>query len=80
MNYSSSVTTTGRFRAEELARLEEHLESQLSGRVRDFHLRVYDDGLVLCGWAPTYYGKQLAQHLAMQATDLPIRANDIQVS
>jgi len=74
------MQTLERLTDEEVARIEDHVECRLSGRLHDFHLRVRDDGLVLCGRAPTYYAKQLAQHLVMRATDLPIRANDIQVT
>jgi len=77
---NNSVQTVDHFSAEEIAQLEEHVECQLSGRIRDFHLCVSDDGLVLCGRAATYYAKQLAQHLVMRATDVPIRANDILVT
>jgi hypothetical protein len=35
--------------------------------------------LVLCGHAHTYYAKQLAQHAVMEASSLPIRANEIDV-
>ena len=38
-----------------------------------------DNGLILQGYAFTYYAKQLAQHAIMQATRLPILANDIEV-
>jgi hypothetical protein len=36
-------------------------------------------GLVLTGQASTYYAKQLAQHAVMEATALPILANEIDV-
>ena len=52
---------------------------RLYGRVRDFRLRLQDNGLILQGSALTYYAKQLAQHAVMQATRLPILANDIEV-
>jgi len=78
---SNSVQTVDHFSVEEIGRLEEYVECQLSGRLRDFHVRLADNGgLVLCGRAPTYYAKQLAQHVVMRATDLPIVANDIQVT
>jgi hypothetical protein len=38
-----------------------------------------DGGLVLMGLAMTYHAKQLAQHAAMEAVDVPIRANEIEV-
>ena len=64
---------------DELDQLEAHVRSRLNGRVRDFRLLVRDDGLVLQGHSHTYYGKQIAQHAVLEATRLPIRANQIEV-
>jgi hypothetical protein len=64
----------------EMERLETHVQSRLNGRVRHFRLVVRGCGLVLTGHARTYYAKQLAQHAVMEATALPILANEIQVS
>jgi 23S rRNA G2069 N7-methylase RlmK/C1962 C5-methylase RlmI len=64
---------------ETLHELEEQIQRRLRGRVRDFQLILRDDGLVLRGHTCTYYAKQLAQHAVMEATDLPIRANEIKV-
>jgi hypothetical protein len=63
----------------EIAQLETHVQSRLNGRVRHLRLVVRGCGLVLTGRAGTYYGKQLAQHAVMEATSLPILANDIDV-
>jgi hypothetical protein len=60
--------------------LEAHVQSRLGGQVRDFGLVVTDKGLILRGHAHTYYAKQLAQHVVMEATRLPILANEIEVS
>jgi hypothetical protein len=61
----------------------EHLEAlllnRLGGRVRDVHVLVRHNGLILQGRAPTYHAKQLAQHAAMEVGGLPILANDIEV-
>jgi hypothetical protein len=62
-----------------MQQLEHHLQSQLSGRVRHFRRAVHECGLILTGHARTYHAKQLAQHAVMQATTLPILANEIQV-
>jgi Universal stress protein family len=59
--------------------LEELVRDSVGGRLREFRLVVADSGLILQGRAPTYYGKQLAQHAVMQATCLPILANEIEV-
>ncbi len=65
--------------AEEIERLANRIRATLSGRIRDFRLEVGAAGLVLRGWARTYYAKQLAQHAVMAATDLPIVRNEIEV-
>lgn len=63
----------------QLDRLEERVERQLSGRLRDFRLKWRCDGLVLRGRTRTYHAKQLAQHAVITATNLPIARNDIEV-
>jgi anti-sigma B factor antagonist len=63
----------------EIGQLETHVQSRLHGRVRHFRLVARGCGLVLTGRAGTYYGKQLAQHAVMEATSLPILANEIEV-
>jgi hypothetical protein len=63
----------------ELEQLETRVQSRLNGRVRDFRLAVRGCGLVLTGQARTWYAKQLAQHAVMEATALPIVANEIDV-
>lgn len=73
----SSTVTTG-LQADHLEAL---VQRQLTGRVsvRDLRVLVEDRGLVLRGRAATYYAKQIAQHAAMEATGLPILANEIEV-
>jgi hypothetical protein len=63
----------------EISQLETHVQSRLNGRVRYFRLVIRGCGLILTGRAATYYGKQLAQHAVMEATSLPILANEIEV-
>jgi hypothetical protein len=60
--------------------LETHIQCRLSGQIRELRLVVVDKGLILRGYAHTYYAKQLAQHWVMEATRLPILANEIEVS
>ena len=62
------------------AELEAQIRCRMRGRVRDLRLVVTDQGIVLRGTAGTYYVKQLAQHVVMGATGLPILANEIEVS
>lgn len=69
--------------AEPIYARHEHLETlvqrRVGSRVRDLHIVVRPNGLVLTGWAATYHAKQLAQHVAMELAPLPILANDIEV-
>jgi hypothetical protein len=52
----------------------------MSGLLCDFQLVFRNNGLVLRGRVHTYYAKQLAQHAVMEASSLPIRANEMEVS
>jgi hypothetical protein len=59
--------------------LETHLQVRLGSRVRQLRVVSQNDGVILQGIASTYYAKQLAQHLIMQITNLPLLANEIEV-
>jgi hypothetical protein len=59
--------------------LEIQLQSQLSGRIYDLQLILQDGMLIIRGRSHTYYGKQLVLSAVMQATDVPVLANDIEV-
>ena len=48
-------------------------------RIRDLRVELEGGGLILHGWAATYYAKQLAQHAAAEAAGLPVRTNAINV-
>src|SRR4029077_5174804 len=61
-------------------RLESLIEHRLGNRVRDLRVEVRPAGLVLLGRASTYHAKQLAQHAALEAADLPILSNEIEVT
>ena len=61
-------------------KLQAQLQGLLSGKVRDFRFLVLDEGIILQGYAHTYYAKQLAQHAVMQATQIQILANQIEVN
>jgi len=63
----------------DLGALEAHVQARLHGRVRDLQVVASAGGLRLHGFSHSYYAKQLAQHAVMEATDLPILANEIQV-
>jgi hypothetical protein len=63
----------------ELDKLQEDVRCRLAGRVFDLRLLFRDNGLVLQGYAHSYHAKQLAQHFVVQATYIPLVANDIKV-
>ena len=64
---------------EELDALETQLQSRLGNRVRELRLLWTSAGLVLKGCTHTYHNKQLAQHLVLQESKLPLAANQIEV-
>ena len=66
--------------SETLARIEEHIRCRLTGLLRGFQLIFRDHGLVLRGHVHTYYAKQLTQHAVMEASSLPILANEMEVA
>jgi osmotically-inducible protein OsmY len=55
------------------------LRQRLKGRVRELRVVIQNGNVILRGSTSTYYAKQLAQHLAMEAIKLPILANEIEV-
>jgi hypothetical protein len=63
-----------------LDHLETSLQARLSGRIRCLRLLLCDSGIVLRGFAHTYYAKQVAQAAVMSETTVPIVANEIEVS
>ena len=63
-----------------LARIEEHVRRRLTGLLRDFQLVFREQGLVLHGRVHTYYAKQLTHHAVMEASSLPILANEMEVA
>ncbi len=73
------MTDAQHINSEEEIRLEMHIQARLSGRVRGIRVVRRDNGFVLQGRTPTYYAKQLVLHAAMQATTLPILADEIEV-
>jgi osmotically-inducible protein OsmY len=64
----------------EAERLETLVQSRLHGRVRNFRVAVRGGGVILTGQSRTYYAKQLAQQAVLEASALPILANEIHVS
>lgn len=80
-----SMTSTSQGRAckapdrELLDELEMRVQSCLGGRVQDLRIFYLEGGLVLRGRSHSYYAKQMAQHHAQEISELPIRANEIEV-
>jgi hypothetical protein len=60
--------------------LEHRLQARLSGRVQRLRILIQGCGIILRGFARTYYAKQVAQHAIMAETSMPILANEIEVS
>ena len=63
-----------------MVRINERLRGRFTESVRELQLMVRDGGLVLSGRARSFYAKQQVQHVVMEITDLPIRANEIRVT
>lgn len=59
--------------------IEVRLRRRLGGRLREFSVAIEPDGVTLWGLVPTYYGKQMAQEVAMQVSGLNVAANHIDV-
>jgi osmotically-inducible protein OsmY len=65
--------------SDQAAALEALVHSRLGWRIQELRLVVSDEGVILRGQSRTYYAKQLAQHVVMNAAGLPILANEIEV-
>jgi hypothetical protein len=61
-------------------KLADQVRRRLAGRVHDLRLVLRDDGLILQGYCRSYHAKQLAQHLVVAGTHVPLLANEIEVS
>ncbi len=79
VEHESNQPLASQFDPMGLRLLEMGLRRQLCGHVRDFQLEPFGQGLILRGRANSYYAKQVAQEAVMEATDLPIEANQIAV-
>jgi hypothetical protein len=55
------------------------LRRRLGARVCEVRVLARDGGVILHGRAPSYYTKQLAQHVVMQGLKLLVMANEIEV-
>jgi hypothetical protein len=66
--------------ADGVTELETLVQCRLNGELQEFRLVVRDKGLVLRGRARTYYAKHRAEIVVGEITQLPILANEIEVS
>jgi hypothetical protein len=65
--------------AEMEMQLETHIKTQLGTRVRHLGVVYRNKGIIMRGRAHTFHAKQLAQHLVMKMTSVPILANEFEV-
>ncbi|HID77133.1 MAG TPA: BON domain-containing protein [Planctomycetaceae bacterium] len=66
--------------AEQLAAsIEQAVWRETAGGIRDLHVEVSEEGVLLSGHCRTYYAKQRAQHAAMRLPYPGRLTNDIQV-
>lgn len=65
--------------SETIEKVEAEIRRRLGGRANDLRVVARGEGLALQGRSPTHYVRQLAQQVAMELTELPILANEIQV-
>ena len=79
MNASFACEAVNDLCMDEIEAIEERLQHHLRGRVRHLRLFIVPGGLILRGRASTYYAKQLAQQAVLEATVIPIVANEIDV-
>ena len=79
MTLQSAAETIDAPTSETLARIQDDVRRMFFHRIHDFHIQAIDDGLVLYGRTKTYHGKQLVQHAVMEATEIRLAANNIDV-
>lgn len=79
MNTASNTCTPVAPTASIVAELELLIRRRTSGRIRNAQVRLLEHGLVLTGFTPNYYVKQLAQQAILESTQMPILRNEIEV-
>ena len=67
-------------KSNELGPVVSEVSRLLRGRLKSFGIARCDKGLVLVGWAPSFYVKQLAQQAVKRLTPVPIAENEIEVA
>jgi hypothetical protein len=66
--------------ADNLGQIEGQVKGRLRGMLQDFLLMAAEEGLILRGRSKTFYAKQMAQQIVMESTNVPIKANNIEVA
>jgi len=64
----------------QLGQIEEMLQFRLGHRIRDLRIWVEPHGIILSGYAASYYDKQMAQHMIRELTNLGVGDNRIVVN
>jgi hypothetical protein len=80
MNRVVDTQTIDLLTPETLAQVENHVQCRLGGQVHDFRLVVRNGGLILVGQAHVYHARLFAEQAVSDAVQLPIMANEIEVS
>jgi hypothetical protein len=62
-----------------VSRVERTVRCRTGGRIRDLHVELQGDDVILSGVACTYYAKQLATHAALGELDDRTLSNEIEV-
>jgi len=62
-----------------ITEMETRVECALDGDIHNFQILVEEKGLTMRGQARTYHAKQHAHGLVLEASDLPIFADEIEV-
>jgi len=80
MNAKILQNGTTKAKSADVTEIQTHVHRRVGRKVNDFQLVVENKGLILKGHSHSYYAKQLAQQAVMEATEMPILSNDIEVS
>ncbi|WP_437192389.1 hypothetical protein [Planctomicrobium sp. SH527] len=62
-----------------LARLEQRISHQTAGRIHNLRVQAVGEGILLSGRTNTYYAKQLATQIALDADSSLLLKNSIEV-
>jgi hypothetical protein len=60
--------------------LENHVQCCMGREINELHIECRDGGLVLHGYASNYHARQQTEDLVTECSELPIQANEIEVT